>query len=119
MRTVWRTKKEKKRNKTQEQVVIEATPNQLLAAEIVTKYWARLNVLAGHPHYRYAFHRGTHKSRVGDPGSRIAIYMKPVCELLGMVNLGKLGSGNYTPEIWDGEDGVRYTRRLPALHEKN
>jgi hypothetical protein len=112
-RTLWRNKKERKADKPARDIWREPTVKQLEATFIVARYHARLNALRGHPHTAYCFHRNTHRSRVGDTGSRAALYLgRRLQAQLGLVPLVKLGSGTITPRRWGNPDGGRYSRRV-------
>lgn len=113
-RTFWRTKKERKADRTYVQVGREPTDEQLAAAFLVTRYHGRLNAINGHPHTLYGYHRGGHWSRRGDPGSRAALYLGRRCESdLGLSDVGPMGSGTATPSRWGGLAGIPYSKRIP------
>ena len=112
-KTFWRTKKERKAKTPPEDLWREASDNQLAAAFLVAEYHARLNSLHGHDHHSYAYHRNTHRSRVSDPGSRIALNLGPrLRDELDQTPITKLGSGKLTPRAWGNPDGGDYSWRV-------
>ena len=110
----WRSRKEKKAGKVYDELVREVSDVQILAGFLVWRYWHRLNALNGYPHINYIWHRNTHKSRVSDPGSRIAAKLTTRLEVeLSLQPASPLGSGTVTPWQWGGAKGVPYNRRIP------
>jgi len=120
-RTFWRSRKEIKRGDTYAELVREATDVQLAAGVLVGAYYCaevkRQRLLArmvGAGLVACLLHRNTAKSRVSDPGSRIALGVaKPVAEAHGL-EYGEpvVGSGHETPAAWGGAPRVPYSWRV-------
>lgn len=116
--TFWRSKKEKEKGKTYEQLVKEATDIQIEATKELCRYYINtVKEHGGEIKYIHA-HRQGHSSRVSDPGSRIwQLVAVPIMEEFGLTShpVGwKIGSGNPIPEAWDPKygAGVNYTSRV-------
>lgn len=112
-RTFWRRRSEKREGLTYAQLGREATDNQIRAGFLVCTYWSRLGEHHGRRPDLYCWHRNAHRSRVSDPGSRIARRLGVRLEgALELRPAGILGTGHPTPERWGGAEGVPYSWRV-------
>lgn len=120
-RTFWRSKTDKQKGRQYASLVKEATDIQLEATKELCRYYInQVKENGGEILYIHA-HRQGHKSRVGDPGSRIWQEVAiPIMEEFGLTcgPVGwKTGSGHPIPEAWDPVNGkgVPYSGRVKAL----
>lgn len=119
-RTFWRSRKEKARGDQYEDLVREATDMQIKVGILVGAYYAaevkRQRVLAGMIGGLVAclLHRVTERSRVSDPGSRIALGVaKPVAQAHGLdYGVPVVGTGKPVPTCWGGRSKVKYNWRV-------
>ena len=120
-KTFWRSKSDKEKGKTYEQLVKEATDIQLEATKELCRYYINLVAENGGKIEFIHAHRQGHKSRVSDPGSRIWENVAiPVMEEFGLTSgpVGwKSGSGTAIPQIWDPVrgKGIPYSGNVKGL----
>lgn len=114
LRTLWRSKREIERGASAASLVREATDGQLAASRLLGTYYVREVARQGGAIVAGGYHRNTERSRVSDPGSRIAWGVgRRVAEAHELLHGGPVvGSGHQTPTVWGGALGVPYTRRV-------
>lgn len=108
-KSFWRSKADKEKGRTYDQLVQEAVDIQIEATKELCRYYIQLvKENGGEIKYIHA-HRQGHKSRVGDPGSRIWQEVAiPIMEEYGLScgKVGwKVGSGKPIPQAWDEVNG--------------
>ena len=120
-RTFWRRASEKTAGKTyadlgrelQERMIVSGLALGRYYVEEHTRQCAIARKKGRNPRGIVAqnFHRNSHKSRTSDPGSRVALeVVKPLCDEFGHEFGGPVtGSGVETPQVWGGDEGVRYS----------
>jgi hypothetical protein len=105
-RTFWRSKKEKQHKVPRERLRREVTDPQLYCLNMALWYCDQV-VERDLPVY---FHRQGHRSRVADPGSRIAL---GISDRETIAHDEKFGTGNPSPRFWRKDaSGGAYNWRI-------
>lgn len=112
--TFWRSTTDKLRGRKYEDLVHEVTDPMLAASLLLHQYYADEVARQGGALVAAEFHRNTSKSRVSDPGSRIALGVTlPFALERGLQYGGPVvGTGLPTPTVWGGPPGVPYSWRV-------
>ena len=113
-RTFWRRRSEKARGLTHADLAVEITDEQAEKALALGRYyWHEVWLQGGELRY-IDTHRKTHRSRVGDPGSKIYHeVIRPLAKELDLTELPEpLGSGRHNPTAWTGKGNIAYSWRV-------
>jgi len=121
--TFWRSRKEKKSGRFYSELVREATDDQLVTAQHLVAYYIEEVDRQARPLRDQGIdvpgivaigtHRNSHKSRTGDPGSRIYEHVVQwAIREYGLQPGPIVGSGVASPTAWTGEGAVRYSGRV-------
>lgn len=110
-RTFWRSRGEKRRGRTHEQLAAEATPEQIRAFKALCRYYAALMAARGAPLQAVVTHRQSAR-KPSDPGQRIALALNEVAAELELPRdwTAKVrGRGRPQPDEWVlVPRGIRY-----------
>lgn len=112
-RTVWISRKDKKAGRRWDDVVAEATDDQIAIAKLMIAYDIAEVFRQGGKIKYIGSHRQSSKQRESDPGQRLWVELGEwAIEEFGLERSREFGNGRPNPTVWTGEGAEPYNWRV-------